>query len=111
MERYYSDDPEAIFAEARVVSPNRKIISKSFSKSANPGTFDCEICYLTLPKAVSKNIFSHSYLKIGEGLLLNECLLPTKGVQSKLFKTKSYIFFLNSDRYYRMVVDVGANFF
>ena len=58
MERYYSDDPEAIFAEARVVSPNRKIISKSFSKSANPGTFDCEICYLTLPKAVSKNIFS-----------------------------------------------------
>ena len=53
MERYYSDDPEAIFAEARVVSPNRKIISKSFSKSANPGTFDCEICYLTLPKAVS----------------------------------------------------------
>ena len=68
MERYYSDDPEAIFAEARVVSPNRKIISKSFSKSANPGTFDCEICYLTLPKAVSKNIFFHSYLKnSGEG--------------------------------------------
>jgi len=62
MERYYSDDPEAIFAEARVVSPNRKIISKSFSKSANPGTFDCEICYLTLPKAMMTGLeCGHSY--------------------------------------------------
>ena len=90
MERYYSDDPEAIFAEARVVSPNRKIISKSFSKSANPGTFDCEICYLTLPKAVSKNVFSHSYLKNwGEGLL-DECVL--KVFNPNYSRPRFYIF-------------------
>jgi len=59
MERYYSDDPEAIFAEAKVVSPHRKASSKSCTKSSGPGTFECEICYLTLPKAVSVYFFAY----------------------------------------------------
>jgi ariadne-1 len=58
MERYYSDEQEAMFAEAKVVSPNCKIMSasggkSSFFSSTPPTTFECEICYLTLSKAVS----------------------------------------------------------
>lgn len=54
MERYYSDDQEAMFSEAKVVSPNRKITFKSTSssKSGSSTTFECEICYLNLPRAV-----------------------------------------------------------
>jgi len=52
MERYYSDDQEAMFGEAKVVPPHRKIAihPPTGSRSAKMATFECEICFLTLPK-------------------------------------------------------------
>jgi len=53
MERYYSEDQEAMFAEAKVVPPHRKITfhPPTGARSAKTATFECEICFLTLPKA------------------------------------------------------------
>jgi len=54
MERYYSDDQEAMFVEAKVVPPHKKIIDPSAStsrtRSAKMVTCECQICLLTLPK-------------------------------------------------------------
>lgn len=54
MERYYSDEQEAMFSEAKVVSPNRKNLPgpKLKSKSSVPATCECEICFLTLPRVM-----------------------------------------------------------
>ena len=54
MERYYSEEQETMFAEAKVVPPgHRKIIcTASNSRSGKNITFECEICFLTLPKNV-----------------------------------------------------------
>ena len=63
MERYYSDDQEKMFTEAKVVPPGRKITfnpASSSSRSAVKQTFECEICYLTLPKGVSFEDFRDS---------------------------------------------------
>ena len=68
-----SDDAEKMFEEAKVVSPNKKAtitsaassssskywigrkssLSGSSSGSHPAETCDCEICFLTLPRAVS----------------------------------------------------------
>jgi len=74
MERYYSDDAEKMFEEAKVVSPDRKItISTALSNTTSTGkywlgrktsgsaastgshpteAYDCEICFLSLPKSM-----------------------------------------------------------
>ena len=72
----FSDDAEKMFEEAKVISPNRKEkniiatasntpstaknwigrkISTSGSSSGNPApeVYDCEICFLSLPRPVS----------------------------------------------------------
>jgi hypothetical protein len=54
MEKYFSDDQDAMFAEAHVVSPYRKPLVSKIKKSVLPTTsvIECEICCLSLPKAV-----------------------------------------------------------
>lgn len=75
----FSDDAEKMFEEAKVVSPNRKITistamtnapstgknwigrkssvsGSSSSASHSADVFDCEICFLSLPKSVSINL-------------------------------------------------------
>lgn len=71
---HYSDDAEKMFEEAKVVSPDRKItISTALSNTTSTGkywlgrktsgstastgshpteAYDCEICFLSLPKSV-----------------------------------------------------------
>ena len=76
----FSDDAEKMFEEAKVVSPNRKVtISTALSNTATSGkywigrkssisgtsssgshpaeAFDCEICFLSLPRSVSFDPF------------------------------------------------------
>ena len=48
MERYYSGDQEALFTEAKVVPPHRKIIHPP-TRDSKSATCECEICLLTLP--------------------------------------------------------------
>jgi len=72
MERYYSDDAEKMFEEAKVISPNRKekniiatasntpstaknwigrkISTSGSSGNPAPEVYDCEICFLSLPR-------------------------------------------------------------
>ena len=54
IERYYSDDQEAMFVEAKVVPPHKEIIQPSTSdsrtRSSKTVTCECQICLLTLPK-------------------------------------------------------------
>lgn len=58
MERYYSEEQEAMFTEAKVIPPHRKIVFNPLTaRSSKNATFECEICYLTLPKAVRKTSF------------------------------------------------------
>ena len=56
MDRYFSDQKEVMFTEAKVVFPQPQEISSTTnwsaaSKSSKIRTFECEICYLTLPQA------------------------------------------------------------
>jgi ariadne-1 len=67
MERYYSDDQEAMFAEAKVVPPHKKIAihPPTSSRSAKMATFECEICFLTLPKGNMSGLeCGHFFLQI-----------------------------------------------
>ena len=74
MERLYSDDQEAMFVEAQVltsynptcqyislifqvISPFKKKPEQVKKKTLKP-TEDCEICCLSLPKAMMRGILS-----------------------------------------------------
>lgn len=61
MEKFFSDEQDEMFAEAKVISPFKKSNSKGTketcqgptkSSRSSPPTSDCEICCLTLPKSV-----------------------------------------------------------
>ena len=58
MERYYTDDQEKLFQEAKIASPgavssNKKTKSKTATSKSGSEPYECEICFLTLPKSVS----------------------------------------------------------
>merc|ERR1712012_716418 len=55
MERLYSDDQEAMFVEAQVISPFKKKPEQVKKKTLKP-TEDCEICCLSLPKAMMRGL-------------------------------------------------------
>ena len=66
MERYYSDDQDKMFEEAKIVPPSKKIVSKAsasgasaMSKVKSSQNAECEICFLSFPKHVSSG-FSHN---------------------------------------------------
>ena len=56
MERYYTEDQEAMFQEAQVISPNRSretaaaLRSQRPSSSSSASVLDCDICCLSLPR-------------------------------------------------------------
>lgn len=63
MEKFYSEQQEEMFAEARVISPFKKVKtsgaeagtkSSRLGAKKEPPTTECQICYLTLPRAVRK---------------------------------------------------------
>lgn len=57
MEKYYTEKPEKLFEEAQVVSPFKtkesKVKGASSSRSTPAKTYECDICYLAIPKSVS----------------------------------------------------------
>ena len=56
MERYYSDDQDKMFEEAKIVPPSRKIVNKASGSASVPSkakNAECEICFLSFPKHVS----------------------------------------------------------
>jgi len=55
MERLYSDDQEAMFVEAQVISPFKKKPEQAKKKTMKP-TEECDICCLSLPKAMMRGL-------------------------------------------------------
>ena len=85
MEKYFSNDQEAMFTEAKVPSPNKRTIlkgtSSKFSKKQrivkDP---ECQICYLSISNDVSDYLLCNS---------------PNIAVLSAVTSTKKYIFIRN----------------
>ena len=53
MERYFQDDQDKMFEEAKVVPPNKKIVNNG-SKIKGCTNAECGICFLSFPKQVRK---------------------------------------------------------
>ena len=72
------------FAEAKVVPPHKKIAihPPTSSRSAKMATFECEICFLTLPKGVSQifGIYSYYFLWFIRGLQISRAIVNFEGM-------------------------------
>lgn len=51
MERYYSDEQDQMFVEAKVVPPNKKIVNKG-ARVKSASNAECDICTMSFPKQV-----------------------------------------------------------
>ncbi|CAB4062969.1 ARIH1 [Lepeophtheirus salmonis] len=56
MEKYYSEDQEAMFKEAKITSPFKKITLGKPGSTVSSHTCECEICYLTLPRSMMNGL-------------------------------------------------------
>ncbi|XP_023338775.1 E3 ubiquitin-protein ligase arih1 isoform X2 [Eurytemora carolleeae] len=65
MEKYYSENQDALFEEAHVVSPYRKVpVSKVKRIPTTSSALDCEICCLSTPKSMMTGLeCGHLYCK------------------------------------------------
>ena len=51
MERYYSDEQDQMFVEAKVVPPNKKIVNNG-ARVKSASNAECDICTMSFPKQV-----------------------------------------------------------
>jgi len=50
MEKYYSEEQEKMFKEAKILPPSKKIVNKAKSGGSKSTSVECDICTLSFPK-------------------------------------------------------------